>query len=284
MPFRVPSALGLSLCVALSAAAGACARPETTADRQLSAMREQVTRMQSDHDKVEQRLGALELAANDEKRPRADLAAAAAVPTSTLPPARVVHLGGSSDAESADPNAPGERPDIRLTGAGSSRPRSGKTGGRARIEETKVQGLGFDASRSTALDPEAKNAYEAALAQVQSKQYDRGLEGLSAFLVRWPGHPYAENALYWRGEAYFGKGEYLRAAEQFEGVLARFGGGNKGPDALLKLGLCHERLGASSRAREYWDRLKNEFPRSDAAKRIPARRRESSRKGPKENR
>jgi TolA-binding protein len=48
--------------------------------------------------------------------------------------------------------------------------------------------------------------------------------------------------------------------------------------------MCHDRLGASQRAREYWDRLKNEYPRSDAAKRIPAAGREASPKGPKENR
>src|SRR4029079_18735642 len=97
-----------------------------------------------------------------------------------------------------------------------------------------------DGPRSSALDPEAKKAYETALAQVQGKQYDRGLEGLNAFLVRWPDHPYAENAMYWRGEAYFAQGEYLRAAEQFEAVLARFAAGKKEADALFKHGMCHE--------------------------------------------
>jgi hypothetical protein len=33
--------------------------------------------------------------------------------------------------------------------------------------------------------------------------------------------------------------------------------------------MCHDRLGSSARAREYWDRLKREYPRSDAAKKIP---------------
>lgn len=262
----------------------ACARPETAADRQFSVMREQVSRMQADHDKIDQRLGALEVAAADERSPRSPAPAArAAAPA----PARVVQLGEPSDADPADPNDPSARPDIRVTGspgAATSRPRSSKTGGRARIEESDPQGLRGDAPRASALDPDAKKAYETALAQVQAKQLDRGLEGLNAFLVRWPDHPYAENALYWRGEAYFAQGEYLRAAEQFDAVLARFGSGSKGPDALLKLGMCHDRLGASQRAREYWDRLKNEYPRSDAAKRIPATGRDTSPKGPKENR
>jgi tol-pal system protein YbgF len=265
-------------------------------------MREQVSRMQADNDRLDERIGALEVAVADEKNPRTE-SVGTGVGAAT-PAARVVQLGGPSEADAPDPNDPSARPDIKVTGApgaAPSRPRSGKSG-RARIEESDpLGGVRTDGARSSALDPDAKKAYETALAQVQAKQFDRGLEGLNAFLVRWPDHPYAENAMYWRGEAYFAQAEYLRAAEQFEAVIARFGG-NKAPDSLLKLGMCHDRLGASQRAREYWDRLKNEYPRSDAAKRIPpagrdaapgnragsgsnsGSREDSLPKGPKENR
>ncbi|HSO36353.1 MAG TPA: tol-pal system protein YbgF [Labilithrix sp.] len=281
--------------VAAVIAAGAlvalgCGRPESAADRQFADLREQVSKLEADHDKVDQRLGALELAAADEKTapPEGSRAAAAAAPGgAATQPLRVVQLGGAGDGEGEDPNDKSERPDIRVTGAAGAaapRPRAGKSG-RARIEESEPSAIRPDASRSSALDPDAKAAYEAALAQVQGKQYDRGLEGLNAFLVRWPDHPYAENAMYWRGEAYFAQGEYLRAGEQFEAVLARFGSGKKSPDALLKLGMCQERLGATARAREYWDRLKTEYPKSEAAKRIPTSSGTSSLpKGPKENR
>ncbi len=291
----------VSAFAAMAAVLG-CARPETVSDRQFAEMRETVARITADHDSMDQRLGALEIANADEKR-------AVAAPVAAQPvvaqPVRVVQLGGPDGSEAADPNDVNGRPEIKLTGqpgAASSRPRSGKSGGRVRIEDAETSNLRADSPRPSALDPEAKKSYEAALALVHTKHYDRGLEGLNAFLVRWPDHPYAENAMYWRGEAYFAQGEYLRAAEQFEAVMARFGGGNKAPDALLKLGMCHDRLGASSRAREYWGRLKNEYPRSDAAKRIPAAgrdtapasrgaadsnsgaREDSLPKGPKENR
>lgn len=248
--------------------------------------------MQADHDKFDQRLGALEVAVADEKSGGQTIVAPNPSPGpagAAGAPARSVQLGGPPDPEAADPNDPGARPDIRVTGqAGSSviRSRSSKVNARGRVEDSDSSSLGggrSDSARPSALDPEAKRAYEAALAQVQGKQFEKGLEGLTAFLVRWPDHPYAENAMYWRGEAYFAQGEYLRAAEQFEAVMARFGGGSKGPDALLKLGMCHDRLGAPQRAREYWDRLKADYPKSDAAKRIPQTAREST-KGPKENR
>jgi tol-pal system protein YbgF len=304
---RVSPVLGVALCAALSAAStmlGGCGRPESVADRQFAEMREQVTKLEAETDKLDRSMGPIEAAGADDKLPIAKGGAAAGPPAAG--PARVVQLGGPSEADPADPNDPSARTEIKVTGAAgaasTTRPRSGKSNGRARIEESDAPDARPEAARSSALDPDAKKAYETALAQVQARQYDKGLEGLNAFLVRWPDHPYAENAMYWRGEAYFAQGEYLRAAEQFDAVIARFSG-SKAPDALLKLGMCHDRLGSSQRAREYWDRLKAQFPRSDAAKKIPPAARDAApgnragsgdnsgaredtvdRKGPKENR
>lgn len=250
-------------------------------------MRETITKVQAEQDRTNQRLGLLEVAATDEKAARA--------PKAAPPPAppRTVQLGDAdSAAESDDPNDPKDRPEIRLQGSGmaSSRPVRGKTSrGRAgERDEIRVQPAddGNDGTpRPSIMDPEAKRAYDSAYALVTAKQYDRALEALAGFLVRWPDHPYAENALYWRGEVYFARGEHLRAAEQFEAVLARFGGGNKAPDALLKIGMCHDRLGSSDRAKEYWERLRREYPRSDAAKKIPQESDSRTRGvGPKESR
>jgi tol-pal system protein YbgF len=282
MPSRSSPAFGILLALVLPIAplaALGCVHPDTVADRHFAEMRESLAKIEADRDRIDARIGALEVAVADDKAPRGD------GPKTPVEPPRVVQLGGPDD-EAPDPNDASARPEIRLNGppgAASVRPRAGKTGGRARIDDAELPGLRADAARSSALDPDAKKSYEAALALVQGKQYAQGLEGLSAFLARWPDHPYAENATYWRGEAYFAQGEYLRAGEQFEAVLTRFGSGNKAPDALLKLGMCQERLGASARAREYWERLKTEYPRSDAAKRIPGTGRDTS-KGPKENR
>jgi tol-pal system protein YbgF len=87
--------------------------------------------------------------------------------------------------------------------------------------------------------------------------------------VKWPDHPYADNAMYWRGECYFAKGDYLHAAEQFEGVVTRFPAGNKAPDALLKLGITQQKLGNPLKAKEYFDRLAQTYPQSAAARHIP---------------
>lgn len=235
-------------------------------------MRDQITKIQAEQDRTDHRLSALEVATAEDRTGRlveTQPTPAAANPAHAGPPPRVVALGAAESPQDDDPNDPSPRPEIRVVGAG---------GGVAHGRRT-------DPGRPSALDPEAKRAYDAALAQVRAKSYDRALEGLTAFLVRWPDHPYAENATYWRGETLYAKGEYARAAEQFEAVLSRFGGGAKAPDALLKLGMCQERLGAPDRAKELYDRLRADYPRSDAAKHIPAVARDDrSPKGPKETR
>jgi tol-pal system protein YbgF len=270
-----------------SALVCACAHSDTAADRHIAEMRETIGKVQAEQDRTDQSLEPLE----GEAPARPPVPAAA---SKREAPPRTVQIGDDGEGrESDDPEDPNARPEIRVQGpAGAARPVRGKSvsrRGEARVDPTE-DGSRADVSRAPILDPDAKRAYEAALAQVNSKQYDRALEALTAFLVRWPDHPYVENAMYWRGECYFARGEHLRAAEQFEGVLSRFGGGNKAPDALLKIGMCHDRLGASDRAKEYWDRLRRDHPRSDAVKRIPGSSRSetrgssSSSAGPKENR
>ncbi|AKU98513.1 TPR repeat containing exported protein [Labilithrix luteola] len=293
LPSRWQRWLGFG--VILSASASGCAH-ESAETRQMAEMRETITRIQGDRDRMDQRLGALEVAMAEEKGAREKETASRGAAPPAAPPPRTVSLGaGEATHESDDPNDTSARPEIRVVGVPGANSRNAR-GKSRRNDDGDVSALRAE-GRSSALDPDAKKAYENGLSQVQGKQYDRGLETLTAFLVRWPDHPYAENAMYWRGEAYYAQGEYLRAAEQFEAVLARFAGGSKAPDALLKLGLCHDRLGGSARAREYWDRLKNEYPRSDAVKKIPSPSREtgargaaaprsdeSSTKGPKESR
>jgi len=293
MRSRVPSCLALrdtarvfAFAAAAAVAGLGCSRADSAADRHLAEMQEAITKVQADQDRMSQ-LGLLEGASTDETiaRPAPRKAPAGAPP-------RTVQIGDTDAAgESDDPNDPNARPEIRLQGSGSapSRPLRGKTarGRSGEREEMRIQPSDDDgASRPSIMDPEAKRSYDSALSLVHAKQYDRALEALAGFLVRWPDHPYAENALYWRGEVYFARGEYLRAAEQFEAVLSRFGGGAKAPDALLAIGRCHDRLGASERAKEYWDRLRREYPRSDAAKKIPESAADSRQRGvgPKESR
>jgi tol-pal system protein YbgF len=238
-----------------------CAR--SAEERQLDEMRATIEEVQAERDDAERDM----MAASAAESRAAIAAPVRPAPSATPPPAVAVETGvdENNESESPDTEDPTPRPTIRVVGT----PRLGRGGWREdQVERSDVE-TGANAERPSALDPEAKRTYDAALALVAAHRYDRALEELAAFLVKYPDHPYADNAMYWRGECYFAKGDYLRAAEQFEGAFTRFPAGNKAPDALLKLGMSHLKLGNPAKAKECFDRLAQTYPTSDAARRIP---------------
>jgi tol-pal system protein YbgF len=229
------------------------------ADRSVENLKAEITKMQADRDRFDERLGALEAAEqrrdDAERRPR--VAKNEMVPR--LPVVRV----GDGDGGSALSPSEGEVPDV---GSDTDAPRpvveaSGPAGSSRRGRAGSADNPGSSL--------EAKRDYEAALAQVRAKQYDKALEAFTAFLVRYPDHLYADNAMYWRGECFYAKGDFAKAAEQFEGLLARFPNGNKAPDALLKIGLCQQRMGSREQAQHTFAELKERYPKSEAVRQIP---------------
>lgn len=233
-------------------------------EKQLDEMNATIEQVVRERDEAERDMMATTIA-----NPR--VPASARQPAPALTSLESVSLDGMGEAqapdeESADTDDPTPRPTIRVLGAA----RAGRGAWRDDQTTTGVDDGTGAPPRSSALDPAAKPAYDAALALVRARQYDAALDALASFLVKWPDHPYADNAMYWRGECYFAKGDYLHAAEQFEGVVARFPAGRKAPDALLKLGVSHQKLGNPVKAKECFDRLAQTYPQSDAAHHIPA--------------
>jgi len=266
-------------------------------EAQLTGMEAEVNRLQADRDRQDERFlhedGSSGLAKSLPAR------SANQTPPPMLGP-RTVQLGEESEPidstqaqtlDGDDPNDTTPRPSIRVEGGPV-----GRRGARGveRIDETLPEdvpnggGAGpairANAPTPSALDVEARRSYDAALSLVNAKQYDKALDAFAGFLVKWPDHPNADNAMYWRGECYFAKGEFARAAEEFEGTIARFPLGNKVPDAILKLGICQQKLGNAGKAKTYFDRLLRDFPRSEAARRIPgaADEKGSAGRGPQE--
>lgn len=108
--------------------------------------------------------------------------------------------------------------------------------------------------------------YRSAIDLVRQREFGPALASLTDFLVRYPSDARAPKVMFWRGEVLFAQREYVRALEAFESSLSREPKGDKAADALLKVGLCHKRLGAPDRARAAMERLKSQFPQSDAAR------------------
>ena len=289
----VAPAVAAGIFLAVSLALSACGG-ESDGDRRFRQIREELSRVQSDRDRVDQRLMALETKGADDgtgEVPRAEKAPPPPrVAPAATPALRVVRIGadgretpvaGAEEAAAPPVDDGGARPMLRVTGGRGPR---GAKASADRIEQTapepELPEQGGDlgggapriregAPRPSALNPEARQNYDGALALVRGGKCKEALDAFAGFLLRYPDHPNADNAMYWRGECYAKMGDLPRAIEQLEGTLARFPLGNKVPDALLKLGMAHEKLGNVAKAKEAWARLVREYPRSEATQRIP---------------
>lgn len=111
-----------------------------------------------------------------------------------------------------------------------------------------------------------RDSYLVAIDLLRRRDFVAALAALDAFLARTPGDERVGRALFWRGEALFAQKRYDQALTAFESSLSREPRGEKAADSLLKIGLCHKRLGAPERARDAMIQLKAQFPQSHAAR------------------
>ncbi len=108
--------------------------------------------------------------------------------------------------------------------------------------------------------------YRRGLSLVRERKFDEALAALTAFLDVYPDHPYADNALFWRGEIYYLRREYGRALKEYQAVEKHHPWANKLPDALYRIGQIHLKRGDRARAQAYFDKVREQFPDTAAAR------------------
>jgi len=79
--------------------------------------------------------------------------------------------------------------------------------------------------------------YNFAFDLLNKKQYAKAASSFAAFIRNYPKDALVPNALYWLGESYYARGDYVRAVDGFRRGYEAAPGGQKAPDNLLKLGL-----------------------------------------------
>lgn len=121
-------------------------------------------------------------------------------------------------------------------------------------------------SSGSGASPEEEGAYLTAFDALKNGKYDDAIRGFRALLEKWPQGRYADNALYWSGEAYYVKRDYRSALGAFQNVLQRFPSSPKGPDAMLKVGLSQIELKQENEGRATLQRLVSTYPQSNAAR------------------
>ena len=114
--------------------------------------------------------------------------------------------------------------------------------------------------------PEEEGAYLTAFDALKNGKYDDAIRGFRSLLEKWPRGRYADNALYWSGEAYYVKRDYRSALGAFQAVLQRFPSSPKGPDAMLKVGLSQIELNQQTEGRATLQKLIDAYPQSSAAR------------------
>jgi tol-pal system protein YbgF len=253
----------------------------------------------ADGGKEDQRLAELSRLQNDQARRIAELEARLTLLESdarrargpTTRPSATVRIGeheGPGDGEEDDavtnvpiaaaPNhAVDRRPNLKLQGRARGRiaeasgelpplPVTSETLPVVPLPQDRSRTLQVQAKGDTAAGSDPATAtYRGALRALRERRFDEAALALSNWVSDNPKHALLDRAMYWLGEVRYASRNYREALVEFEKVLQRFPNSDKTPDTLYKLAMCWRRLGAEERAREYFKRLRSQFPNSEAA-------------------
>ena len=111
--------------------------------------------------------------------------------------------------------------------------------------------------------PEAR--YEAALALLESGDFDAAEKAFSRFLEDFPDHPKAASAAFWLGETFFFRQDYATAASVYARNYRTYGPeAPRAPDTLLKLGMALAAIGDRERACQTFAELERRYPKAPA--------------------
>lgn len=111
--------------------------------------------------------------------------------------------------------------------------------------------------------------YNSAMNLYKTRKYEQAEQAFNAFLQANPSGVLAPNALYWKGETFYARGNYPQAIFAFKEVQTRYPKHAKAPDALLKTAMSYDKLGDVANADLHYLVLREDFPASSAAKRTP---------------
>ncbi len=124
----------------------------------------------------------------------------------------------------------------------------------------RLPGLGPSVAATGSGDPKAD--YDAAYAFVVQRQFEQAEMGFRRFLQSHPRDRLVPDATYWLGESYLQRNRPREAAEQFLNISTDYPKSIKAPDALLKLGMSLNALGARDRACAVFAELDRKYPQA----------------------
>ncbi len=117
----------------------------------------------------------------------------------------------------------------------------------------------------------ADTQFERGLEMMKTGNADAGIAQMQQFVIDWPRHPKADNALYFAGLAMVADKDFEKAAQFFDRVVANYPAGDAVLDSMLKLADCRQRLNKPREARATWEKIVSNYPGTAAATQAQSR-------------
>jgi tol-pal system protein YbgF len=117
-----------------------------------------------------------------------------------------------------------------------------------------------------------RDEFDVAANSLKGGQYEAAETGFRTFLQKYPKDRLASDATFFLGESYFRRSRPREAAEQYLKVSTDFARTPRAPEALIKLGLSLEKLGAREQACAAYGEVGRKYPNSSTAIRTTAER------------
>jgi tol-pal system protein YbgF len=116
------------------------------------------------------------------------------------------------------------------------------------------------------MDIDPSQLYENAFLDVRKGNYELAIAQFRDVLEYFGRTEYAPNARYWIGECWYSLEQYDSAIVEFDILVAGYPSSDRLPTALYKMGRCYEEKGMPRRAREYYERVIDDYSNSLEAK------------------
>ncbi len=126
--------------------------------------------------------------------------------------------------------------------------------------------VGASSPTSESGEAEARKAYEQAFAILRKKQYDDAITQFKTLVTRYPQSSFADNALYWQGEANRVTRRFSQAVDDFNTLIKMYPKSAKLADAYYKLGISHYQLSHFSEAKQAFKTVRKKYPNSSSAR------------------
>ena len=128
-----------------------------------------------------------------------------------------------------------------------------------------------DADSGGSPAPGPMDDFQKAYRAYSNKDFTVALEMFSRFVKENPDHEYADNAMYWKGECFFGQGKMLKAIGEYERLLRRYPRSDKTASTLYRIGFVYDKLHDRQRAGEYYFKVVEMYPGTQAARKASLR-------------